>query len=101
MAGKHDRHHDHCDHEVNVCSHCDIAYCLSCKKEWGAPCNLNHYPYYWWNHQTITVPATPYYGTTTISAMDIADSVYVANADNAIDTDVAASSAVCSHGVLN
>ena len=49
-------HHNHCFHIIKHCSHCDIAYCTSCKREWGG---------YTWTYTT-----TPqfYCGTNTTSA---------------------------------
>lgn len=40
--------HDHCDHDLTHCSHCDVVTCSKCKAEWGAqkPCTLNHWPTY-------------------------------------------------------
>lgn len=64
----HNRHADHCDHDVTVCNHCDVAYCTKCKKEWGAPCNLAHYSYYPTVYPTWTVTSTPNLPTTTVSS---------------------------------
>lgn len=28
--------HEHCTHvSLKFCEHCDVTYCLDCKKEWG------------------------------------------------------------------
>ena len=58
---KHDRHHDHCEHDLAHCGKCDLAYCTKCSKEWGAECTQQHYPWYW---GTISIPCD----TTTTTA---------------------------------
>ncbi len=57
MTKKHDRHHDHCEHDLEHCGKCDVAYCAKCSKEWGATCQLRHASDWW----TYTLPV----GTTT------------------------------------
>jgi hypothetical protein len=61
MMSKHD-HVKECTHELKVCAECDVAYCTKCEKEWGAPCTLNHYPYYWTYSQP-TYPSWNPFGT--------------------------------------
>ncbi len=55
MAEKHDRHHDHCEHDLAHCGKCDLAYCVKCSKEWGAECKLAHPPYW---YTTTGIPLT-------------------------------------------
>lgn len=28
--------HEHCEHDLKHCGKCDVAYCATCSKEWGA-----------------------------------------------------------------
>lgn len=57
MTKKHDKHHDHCEHEMAHCGKCDLAYCSKCSKEWGAECTLAHYPWTWqWGDTNIGWP---------------------------------------------
>lgn len=67
MARKHDKHHDHCEHEVAHCGKCDLAYCTKCSKEWGAECKLQHYPYYYWWGDTNVLKTTPHYPYSTMT----------------------------------
>ncbi len=62
MAKKHghEEKHAHCEHCLHACSHCEIAYCCDCSKEWGN----YHYPYYLRQYPTII---TPYWTGTTAS----------------------------------
>ncbi len=57
MTKKHDRHHDHCEHDLEHCGKCDVAYCAKCSKEWGAECKMSHSPY-WYTSPTITTGGT-------------------------------------------
>lgn len=27
--------HDHCEHDLKYCEHCDVVYCTKCDREWG------------------------------------------------------------------
>lgn len=60
----HEKGHAHCEHCLHACSHCDIAYCCDCNKEWGT-CHLNHGPYWHYTYPYVTTPV--YDGTTTIA----------------------------------
>ncbi len=58
----HEKGHAHCEHCLHACSHCNIAYCCDCNKEWGQ-CRLTHYQYPWrWYGGTTSIPCD----TTTI-----------------------------------
>ncbi len=61
---KHDRHHDHCEHDLEHCGKCDLAYCTKCSKEWGAECTLSHSPWYVSPTTTTAGTATDYPNTT-------------------------------------
>jgi len=71
------KNHDHCEHELEHCTHCDVVTCKKCKQEWGSekPCTLNHYPTYIPYYPQPVYPTwTPYwsispvpYGTVTVS----------------------------------
>ncbi len=81
MTKKHERHvkHVHCEHEeVAFCGPCDVAYCKSCKQEWGE-CKMQHYPYYW-HFDTPTVPTQPYWAPT------ISDTPWVTNVSDPSNT---------------
>lgn len=87
MTQKHDKHHDHCEHEMKHCGKCDLVYCVKCSKEWGAECSLTHFPYYWYVPGTASDPAYQYPWTTTTAKMDLTNT----------DLTVAGHSTVCSH----
>lgn len=55
MTKKHDKHHNHCEHNLEMCGKCDVAYCTKCSKEWGAECTRNHHSR--WG-TTYTIPCT-------------------------------------------
>jgi hypothetical protein len=57
MIRKHDRHHDHCEHDLAHCGKCDLAYCTKCSKEWGGECTRAHSPY-WYVYPYTTSPGT-------------------------------------------
>ena len=62
----HNKHHDHCQHEMAFCIPCDAPYCKRCAREWPV-CRLPHYYYYYspWN----TVTTTPLnLGSVTVSS---------------------------------
>lgn len=48
----HDHKYNGCEHKIEYCSHCDVAYCTKCSREWGTRRTLIKYiqpelqPYY-------------------------------------------------------
>ncbi len=36
-----------CNHELRYCAHCDVVYCVKCKREWGQYYNYQ-WPYKWY-----------------------------------------------------
>jgi hypothetical protein len=65
VTKKHDRHHDHCEHDLSHCGKCDLAYCTKCSREWGAKCTLAHSPWYVYPTITTSGTATDYPGANT------------------------------------
>ena len=45
----HNHYHNHCDHNLKHCGHCDVVYCTKCGREWGHNYGwytTSTYPYY-------------------------------------------------------
>lgn len=90
-------HEEHCKHDLAHCEHCDAAYCRKCKKEWGVPCNLNHYPVVIGGPIYPTPTWGPYWspwGTTTIAVGSTCDDIgtFTTNAIGGAFTNTGASS---------
>jgi hypothetical protein len=54
--GNHFHNHNHCNHNLRYCEHCDIVYCASCNREWGVPRYHFTTPYIWyWSGTPYTI----------------------------------------------
>ena len=64
--------HDHCEHELKYCGHCDVVYCKKCGREWGV--KTWYYP---WTYTTPTITVPTW---TTTSGSTVTDTeVYKCN----------------------
>jgi len=42
----HEHNYQGCDHNLRYCGHCDIVWCVKCRREWGRYWYSYTYPYY-------------------------------------------------------
>ena len=64
----HNKHHDHCQHEMAFCIPCDAPYCKRCDWEWPV-CRLSHWPSYNPSYPWVTTTTTPLnLGSVTVSS---------------------------------
>ena len=68
----HDQH-NHCEHMMQYCAKCDVAYCVTCNREWKPTCTLPHESLrqYWQRYMTPDKVIFPDDGNVHVPLVDV------------------------------
>lgn len=94
--------HNHCNHELKYCDHCDVVYCTKCSREWGnkVTYTFSTSPWIWYYYN---VPYTVRwedggYSINTTAGVKVTDqNVYSAFYNSTDYKDTIGCSTVCTH----